>query len=88
VNKDLTPLLSGSYILLASPLKDVDGGLTTSLLHQVNLSYSVSNESDVLFSFQFANGRGLNTLGKAQSAFCSRSCKHDDTTSFLLLTPN
>lgn len=69
VNKDLTPLLSGSYILLASPLKDVDGGLTTSLLHQVNLSYSVSNESDVLFSYQFANGRGLNTLGKAQSEF-------------------
>jgi len=69
VNKDLTPLLSGSYILLASPLKDVDGGLTTSLLHQVNLSYSVSNESDILFSYQFANGRGLNTLGKAQSEF-------------------
>lgn len=69
VNKDLTPLLSGSYILLASPLKDVDGGLTTSLLHQVNLSYSVSNESDLLFSYQFANGRGLNSLGKAQSEF-------------------
>lgn len=69
VNKDLTPLLSASYTLLASPLKDIDGGLTTSLLHQVNLSYSVSNESDLLFSFQFANGRGLKSATKIQSEF-------------------
>ena len=72
INKDLTPLLSGSYTLLASPLKDIDGKLSTSLLHQVNLSYSVSNESDLLFSYQFANGRGLKLLGleqKAQSEF-------------------
>lgn len=69
VNKDLTPLLSASYILLASPIKDVDGGLTTSLLHQVNLSYSVSNESDLLFSFQFANGRGLKSPTEIQSEF-------------------
>ena len=41
-------------------------------MHQVNLSYSVSNESDLLFSYQFANGRGLKFLGleqKAQSEF-------------------
>lgn len=69
VNKDLTPLLSGSYILLASPLKDIDGGLTTSLLHQVNLTYSVSNESDLLFSFQFASGRGLKSATEIQSEF-------------------
>jgi len=68
INKEFTPLLNGAYIILASPLKDDDGQYTTSLLHQFNLSYSVSNESDILFSFQFANGRGLNGL-KPQSEF-------------------
>lgn len=69
ISKDLTPLLSSSYTLLASPLNDIDGGLTTSLLHQVNLRYSVSNESDLLFSFQLANGRGLNDFARPQSEF-------------------
>lgn len=68
INKEFTPLLNGAYTLLASPLKDNDGQYNTSVLHQFNLSYSVSNESDILFSFQFANGRGLNGL-KPQSEF-------------------
>lgn len=69
LNKDITPLLTAGYILLASPLKDIDGTLNTSLLHQLNLSYSVSNESDLLFSLQFANGRGKNNLDQPQSEF-------------------
>ena len=69
VNKEITPLLNAGYTLLASPLKDFDGKRTTSLLHQLNFTYSVSNESDLLFSFQFANGRGLNLLAKPQSEF-------------------
>ncbi len=69
INKELSPLLNASYTLLASPLKDIDGKLNTSLLHQFNFSYSVSDESDLLFSFQFANGRGLNLVAKAQSEF-------------------
>ena len=68
INKEFSPLLNGTYTLLASPLKDVDGKLNTSLLHQFNVSYSVSNESDILFSLQLANGRGLNGL-KPQSEF-------------------
>lgn len=69
VNKELTPLLNGAYTLLASPIKDTDGKHTTSLLHQINFTYSLGNESDVLFSIQFANGRGLNILTKPQSEF-------------------
>ncbi|MCK4864480.1 MAG: hypothetical protein KAT06_03555 [Gammaproteobacteria bacterium] len=69
INKEFTPLLNGAYTLLASPLKDNDGQYNTSLLHQFNLNYSVSNESDILFSLQFANGRGLNALFKPQSEF-------------------
>ena len=68
INKEFTPLLNGTYTLLASPLKDIDGKLNTALLHQFNVSYSVSNESDILFSLQLANGRGLNGL-KPQSEF-------------------
>lgn len=68
VSKDISPLLHGSYSLLASPLKDLNGQNNTSLLHQFNFSYSVSNESDVLFSLLLANGRGLSP-GKPQSEF-------------------
>jgi len=68
LNKDISPLLNAGYTFLASPLKDTDGKLTTSLLHQINLRYSVSNESDLLFSLQTATGRGLSGL-QAQSEF-------------------
>ena len=69
ISKELSPLLSGGYTLLTSPLKNTDAKLTTSLLHQINLTYSVSNESDILFAFQSATGKGLSSLGKIQSEF-------------------
>lgn len=69
LNKDLSPLWNGGYTLLASPLKDSSGKLHTSLLHQLTLIYSVSNESDLLISLQTATGRGATTLGQAQSEF-------------------
>ena len=69
LNKDLSPLWNGSYTLLTSRLKDSNGKLHTSLLHQLNLTYSVSNESDLLFSLQKATGRGLNSLAQPQSEF-------------------
>ena len=69
LNKDITPLLNAGYILLASPLKDIDGTLNTSLLHQLNIRYSVSNESDLLFSLQFPSGRGKNNTDQIQSEF-------------------
>lgn len=69
INKDITPLVNAGYTLLASPLKDSEGKQNSSFLHQINLTYSVSNESDLLFSFQSASGKGLNTVGKAQSEF-------------------
>ena len=67
--KDLTPLLRGSYTLLASPLSDGDGGRRPSLLHQVNLSYSLSNESDLLVSLLAASGDGRDVSGRLRSEF-------------------
>ena len=69
ISKELSPLLNGGYTLLTSPIKDTDGKLTASLLHQINLTYSVSNESDILFSYQTASGQGLNLNSKTQSEF-------------------
>lgn len=69
LSKEITPLFNGGYILLASPIKNTDGQQTTSLLQQLNLTYSVSNESDILFSYLLANGQGLNLSGKALSEF-------------------
>jgi hypothetical protein len=69
LDRDLTPLLHASYTLLAAGVKDNRGHTAASLLHQVSLSYSLSNESDLLFSVLVANGKGLNTAGLPQSEF-------------------
>ena len=69
LSKDITPLFNGRYTVLASPIKNTEGQQTTSLLHQLNLTYSVSNESDILFSYQTASGQGLNLSNKTQSEF-------------------
>ncbi|MCL7745273.1 hypothetical protein LV476_10035 [Guyparkeria hydrothermalis] len=67
--KDLTPLLRGSYTLLASPLRTDQGDRQSSLLHQLNLTWSLSNESDLLVSLLFASGRGLADDGRPRSEF-------------------
>lgn len=67
--KDLTPLLRGSYTLLASPLRADDGERQPSLLHQLNLTWSLSNESDLLVSLLVASGRGLADDGSPRSEF-------------------
>ena len=67
--KDLTPLLRGGYTLLASPLRDNDGERRPSLLHQLNLTYSLGNESDLLLSLLLASGRGLDDDGRPRSEF-------------------
>ena len=69
VSKDITPLVQGSYTMLVSGLNDVEDHLATSLLHQLTAVYSVSNESDLLFSLLYANGKGLNLSGLPQSEF-------------------
>lgn len=69
MSKEITPLVQGSYTLLSSVLNNVEDQLTTSLLHQFTAIYSVSNESDLLFSLLYANGKGLNLSGLPQSEF-------------------
>jgi len=67
--KDITPLLNGNYTMLSSALKDTDNHLSASMLHQFNLIYSVSNESDLLLSLLYASGKGLNPMAEPQSEF-------------------
>lgn len=69
VDRDITPLLHGTYSLFAAAVKDDNSKLATSLLHQLTLTYSVSNESDLLFSLLFANGKGMNSSSEVQSEF-------------------
>lgn len=66
---DITPLLTGGYTVLASTLKEGDGDNGWSLLHQLNLTYSVSNESDLLISLLLPTGSGLTLLDEPQSEF-------------------
>lgn len=69
VEKDITPLLQGGYTLLASYLRDNDDKRHISLLHQLNLIYSVSNESDLLMSLLYGNGQGLDSKEQPGSEF-------------------
>jgi hypothetical protein len=69
VSKEVTPLVQGSYTMLLGMLNDDEGQLATSLMHQLTLTYSVSNESDLLFSFLYGNGKGLNSSGAPRSEF-------------------
>lgn len=64
LSRDLTPLMSGSYTLLAARLED-----TWSPLHQLNIVYSVSNESDLLASLLLPAGKGLDSADEPRSEF-------------------
>jgi len=69
LSRDITPLLHGSYSLLVNGLQDNRNRLTVSSLHQMSLTYSVSDESDLLISMLVANGKGLGLMGTPQSEF-------------------
>jgi hypothetical protein len=69
LRRDITPLLVGSYTLLASGLGDANGQLAVSTLHQLNLVYSVSNESDLLLSVLLTSGKGLTGQSGPRSEF-------------------
>lgn len=69
VQRELTPLLSGSVLLLASAIKDAAGTRRASLLHQWSLVYSVGNESDLLVSASIGTGPGLAGSTQPQSEF-------------------
>ena len=69
VNRDITPLLNANYSLLISPMKDDDGHHVYSALHQVNFIYSVSDESEFLFSLQHGSGKGLDEQSNIRSEF-------------------
>jgi len=67
--RDLTPLLHGGYTLLATGVEDEQGNRRYSLLNQLNLRYSVGNESDLLLSLLGATGKGLDAAQRPQSEF-------------------
>jgi hypothetical protein len=69
LSRDITPLLSGSYTLLAAVLDEPGGRAAWSHLHQLNLTYSVSNESDLLFSLLLPQGKGGSEIDDPQSEF-------------------
>jgi hypothetical protein len=69
LERDITPLLHGGYTLLATAMRDEQEHQASSLLHQFTLLYSLSDESDLLFSLMTTTGKGLNGVGETQSEF-------------------
>jgi len=65
--RDITPLLNGSYTLLVAGLNEAQ--LTSSWLHQLTFTYSVSNESDLLFSLLLPNGKGMDSADQVRSEY-------------------
>ncbi len=69
LERELSPLWRGSYLLLTSGLEDEEGERHASFLHQINLHYSVSNESELLLSLATGGGKGINSSGAGHSEF-------------------
>ncbi len=69
LNKDLNPLLNVNYSLLTSELEGSDNKKHSTFLHQLNFSYSLSDEADMLFSLLTTNGKKANLLSLPQSEF-------------------
>ncbi|MGM0594491.1 MAG: hypothetical protein ACQETD_08150 [Pseudomonadota bacterium] len=69
LERDLTPLWQAGYTVLLSRLETGQGGGASSLLHQLRLRYSVSDESDLLLSLSGGSGAGLADTGQPRSAF-------------------
>lgn len=69
IQKDVTPLWQVQYLLLSSWLKDTRQDTEASWLNQINATYSVSNESSLLISALFTNGKGLTSNQQLQSEF-------------------
>lgn len=69
LNKDLNPLLNLNYSVLASELEGVNSSSHSTFLHQLNFSYSLNDEADVLFSLLTTNGKRDNFLTLPQSEF-------------------
>ncbi|NND00506.1 MAG: hypothetical protein HKN85_10025, partial [Gammaproteobacteria bacterium] len=69
VKRDISPLLNANYTMLGSKLRDAANNSATSVLHQLTLIYSVSDESDFLLSLLYSNGTGLSQADLPQSEF-------------------
>jgi len=69
IERELTPLMSLGYKVLGSTLRDPDGERAGSLLHQLSLVYSLSNESDLMLALQAATGKPLSAAGLPQAEF-------------------
>lgn len=69
VRRDVSPLLNASYTLLVSRLKNAANGTDASLLHQIGLTWSIGNESDLLAAWSWSTGSGLDAAGRPHSEF-------------------
>lgn len=58
VSRTVTPLLQGHYTVLVGALEDTTGEEHYSALNRVGLNYSLSDESELLLSLLFAQGKG------------------------------
>ncbi|MDX1795611.1 MAG: hypothetical protein R3219_02705 [Hydrogenovibrio sp.] len=69
IQKDVTPLWQVNYQLIGSYLEDSANHAAFSWLHQLNATYSISNESNLLISALFTQGKGLDAQKVPQSEF-------------------
>ncbi len=69
LQRDITGLWRGSYTLLGASLKDVQQSTRYSFLQQLAVTYSLSNESDLMMAYVYGSGKGLDASDNPQSEF-------------------
>ena len=67
--RDFLGLWNASYTLFGAALRDEAGERHGSALHQLTLTYSVSDNAEAVFSLVTASGRGLAADGTVRSEF-------------------
>ncbi|MDH5302206.1 MAG: hypothetical protein OEW58_12685 [Gammaproteobacteria bacterium] len=68
-SKNFLALWQGSYLLLFSVMDDIDQQAEISLLQQVSLTYSLSDESDLLLLWAAGVGKSRTSEGRVRSEF-------------------
>lgn len=69
LQRDITGLWRGSYTLLGASLKDAQRSTSYSFLQQLAVTYSLSNESDLMMAYVYGSGKGLDSSDYPQSEF-------------------
>ncbi len=69
LDKSLTPLVTGGYLVMLNPLESTSSRWRLSSLHQATFRVSAGENTEVILALQIGAGEGLDARGLPQSEF-------------------